>query len=1021
MDLEVRLLGPVELRGEHHVDTLGSVKERLVVAALGVDAGRPVSLDTLIHRLWDDSPPAQPRASLHTYIARIRRRLRALDCGEVLVQQAHAYTLDVRPDQIDCHRFQRLTARARALSDSGDDREALRVLLDAEELRHGEPLTGLPGLWAERIRSVLEERQFSAQLLRIGIELRSGHFAEVVPDLTTLLEEHPTDELLAGQLMTATYGCGRQADALRVYDTVRRRLLQDLGADPGESLTRLHGLVLNGAPVHSLLPRTEPAATAPQTLPSHAELIGREAELAVIMHNAVPLSTASPTTGTVIALQTVSGMAGVGKSTIALHAARRLAPFFPEGAAYLDLQAHSPGQEPLTADAALTSLIRAFGVPAAELPHDTDGLVSLWRRLLSNRRAVVVLDDAAGPQQLRPLLPGSSPSLIIVTSRRRLTGLPGIRSIQLDVLPPKDAVTLFRSVAGGDRTLQSGEVADIVRLAGYLPLAIELAAGRLASRPSWTTAHLLRRLTHGQGRLKEIRDGARGEIGMAFDISYRALTSEEQTVFRFLGLRFGPDVDTFGMAALTGLPHDTTEDALESLLDVHLIQEPVPERYTLHDLLGEYSRALAMSGETDSARDEAISRVIDFYLQASDTADRMIYPRGLRPDRPAPPARHPLPPWDDAPTARRWLLAERAALITAERHCRTTGRLREGALLAGALAAFLDDEGYSADARSMHASAVQHWHAVGERQSEAHALIDLGNALSHCGRYDEARTALRQAHRAAADLDDAEAGAEALHQLGVLHWNTGQLAEALEFQLSTLRLRTASGDIWQISRSRNNLGITYLYLGRFQESQENFDLALAGFRTSTDMREYAHVLNNLSDLHIRMGNTDSARKLLHEALDTLKESGNPSERAITQVNLANTMSSPRELVAMLEVLQQSLNTFRRLGDRRNASETLHAMGTALHTAGRFTEAAARHEHALELARSVGAAHEEAQALHSLGLAEHRLGQGSSAAAHITHAIEVADRIGAAREAAQARESLAAVSATGQKAPSTKTE
>jgi DNA-binding SARP family transcriptional activator/tetratricopeptide (TPR) repeat protein len=1006
MDLEIRLLGPVELRRNQHIDALGSVKERAVIAALGIDAGRPVSLDTLIHRLWDDNPPAQPRASVHAYIARIRRRLRALGDNEPLSRQAHAYTLDVRPDQVDCHRFQHLTTQARSLSDSGDDQGALGLLRDADELWHGEPLTGLTGLWAEHIRSVLGERRLSAQLVRVGIELRGGHFAELVPDLTALLEEHPTDELLAGQLMTATYGCGRQADALRVYDTVRRRLLEDLGADPGEALSRLHGLILDGAPAHTLLHRAEPSVATPHTLPSYAELVGREAELAVIMHNVVPLSTTSPDSRTVIALQSVSGMAGVGKSLTALHAARRLAPFFPEGAVHLDLQAHSPGREPLTPEAALTSMIRAFGVPAADLPQDLEGLVGLWRSLLSNRRAVVVLDDAAGPEQLRPLLPGASPSLIIVTSRRRLTGLPGIRSIQLDVLPAKDAVALFRSVAGEDRTHQAAEVADIVRLAGYLPLAIELAAGRLASRPSWTTAHLLRRLTHGQGRLKEIRDGARGEIGRAFDISYRALTSQEQTVFRFFGLRFGPDVDTYEIAALTGLPHDTAEDALESLMDVHLIQEQVPERYTLHDLLGEYSRALAMSEETDSAREEAINRVIDFYLQATDTAARMIYPRGLRPDRPPPAARHRLPPWDDPQSARRWLLAERAGLLTAERHCRTTGRLREAALLAGALAAFLDDEGYSADARQMHASAVQHWQGVGERQSEVHALIDLGNALSHCGRYDEARIAHRQAHQAAADLDDAEAGAEALHQLGVLHWNTGQLAAALEVQRETLELRTTSGDAWQIARSQNNLGITYLYLGSFQEAEENFESALTGFRRSADMRKYAHTLNNLSDLHLHMGKVNSARQLMHEALDVLNESGSPSERAITQVNLANTMKSPDELGTMLDLYQESLSTFRRLGDRRNASDTLHAMGVALHAASRFGEAAARHEHALDMARSVGAAHEEALALHSLGLAEHRLGQQSSATAHITQAIEVADRIGATREAAQARDSLA---------------
>ncbi|MGY1496621.1 AfsR/SARP family transcriptional regulator [Streptomyces sp. QTS52] len=1012
MDLEIRLLGPVELRGNQYADPLGSAKERLLLAALAFEAGRPVSLDALIHRLWDESPPAQPRISLHSYAARIRRRLRALDSAARLVQQAHTYSLNVPPDQVDYHRFQGLTAQARALSDNGDDRRALRLLRDAGALWRGEPLAGLPGLWAEHIRGVLGQRHLSAQLIRIDLELREGRYAELVPDLSALLEEHPTDELLAGRLMTATYGSGRQADALRVFEDVRRRLRDDLGADPGAALSRLHGLVLNGSPVHTFLPRPEAAmtagaaVTAPRTLPGHAELVGREKELAAIVHTAAPLSAGSAAGRNVIALQTVSGMAGVGKTLTALHAARQLGPLYPDGAVHLDLRAHAPGQDALTTEAALSSLIRAFGVPAKDLPQDPNELADLWNSLLSNRRAIVILDDAAGPEQLRPLLPGASPSLVIVTSRRRLTGLPGIRSIQLDVLPAKDAVALFRSVAGEERTQQANEVADIVRLTGYLPLAIELAAGRLASRPSWTTAHLLRRLTHGQGRLNEIRDGSRGGIATAFEVSYRTLTNEEQTVFRYIGLRFGPDIDAYALAALTDLPHDATENVLEVLLDAHLAREPAPERYTLHDLLGEYARSLVMSEESDAARERAVSRMINFYVQASDAADRVIQPRALRPRRPLPPAEHPVPPWDDPQSARRWLLTERTALLAAERHCRTTGRLREAALLAAALAGFLDEEGYSADARRMHASAVQHWHAAGERQSEVHALIDLGNALSRCGRYDEARAAHRRALRGAGEIGDTEARAEALHQLGVLHWNLGRLAEALEFQLDTLRLRLPSGDAWQIARSRNNLGITHLYLGNFEESRTNFHAALTDFRRSADGREYAHVLNNLSDLHMRMGETDTARRILQEALEALSETGSPSESAITQVNLANTMNSPDELTAMLDLYQESLATFRRLGDRRNASDTLHAMGAALHAAGRFGEAAIRHQHALDLARSVGAAHEQAQALHALGLAELGLGQESPAAAHITEAIEVADRIGASREASQARASLA---------------
>jgi len=1007
VDLRIRVLGSVELHGNQQIDALGSTKDAVIIGCLALDAGRPVSTDALVQRLWDDTPPARPLANLYTYIARIRRRLRPLDAEECLAQRAHGYLLDIDPDRVDSHRFQRLLTQARALSDRGADQQALRLLSEAEALWRGDPLAGLPGLWAETVRAVLVERRLSAQLLRADIGLREGHFADLVPDLTALAEDRPTDEAVAARLMTATYGCGRLADALHVYDTIRRRLAEELGTDPGEPLTRLHHLLLNGAPVETLLNRPEPAVAAPRNLPSHAELVGREEELREIVRHATQASADMSAPRHIIALQTVSGMAGVGKSLIALHAAEKVTSLYPDGIVHLDLRTHAPGQQPLTVTSALTSLIRAFGVPASSLPGDPDGLTTLWRGLLDGRRAVVVLDDVRDAQQLRALLPGPSPSLVLVTSRRRLTGLPGIRSVELDVLPAADAIALFRSVAGHERTRQTNEVADIVRLAGFLPLGVELLAGRLASRPTWTTSHLLRRLTQGQGRLREIRDGARGNIAAAFDVSFRTLESEEQKTFRFLGLRFGPTIDAYGVAALTGLPLDTAENILESLLEAHLIQEPSPERYTLHDLLGEYARTLVMSEESDTAREAALLRLAEFSLQAADAADRLAYPRRLRTDR-THPANRRTPPWSDTTAAHDWLAAERIGLMAAERHCRNAGHPRLAALLASALAAFLDDDGHSAESWRMHAAAADHWHTTHDRHREIHALIDLGNALTCCGRYEDARTAYTRALDGAEQSTDPESVAEALHQLGILHWNLGDFPQALSYQSRTLALRGATGDRWQLARCTSNLGITHLYLGNFSEAEENFAVALTGFNASSDRRRYARTLINLSELHMRTERTHTAREFLHEALTILREMKILSETAVTQVNLANTMESPRDLTKMIDLYQDSLTVFRRLGDRKNASETLHAMGVAYHSAGHFAKAADRHRHALELARAVGAAHETAQALHALALAEQQLSQGEAAVEHLVEAIALAERTGATHETAEMREHLARI-------------
>ncbi|MFD9421068.1 MULTISPECIES: BTAD domain-containing putative transcriptional regulator [unclassified Streptomyces] len=1000
VEFEIRILGSIELRVDGRRDPLGTAKERAMIAALAVDAGRPVALDSLVHRLWDDAPPAKPRASLHVYAARIRRRLGERAGGPTrIVQQAHTYSLVVDPDSVDSHRFQRLTAEALARSDDGDGPRALALLREADSLWRGDPLTGMPGLWAESVRTNLLEKRLAATLARVGIELRTGRYAELVPDLSTLFELHPTDETLAGHLMVANYGCGRQADALRTFDTVRRRLGEEFGSDPGEALTRLYQLILNRVPVSGLLSGPEPVTTAPHTLPSHGDLVGRDREMLTLL--------ARPPAGSVIALQTISGMGGVGKTLLALHAARALAPHYPDGQLHLDLSAHTADGHPLSPESALTRLLRDFGVPVTDLPDDLEGLVSLWRTLLSTRRSVIVLDDAADAEQVAPLLPGTSESLLIITSRRRLTGLPGIRSLFLDVLPADDASTLFRRLVGPERTSDLDEVADIVRLCGHLPLAVEIAAGRLGSRPSWTTSHLIEKLSREHGRLNEIRDGYR-KIAGVFEMSYHTLGTEERTIFRQLSLHFGPDFTPHSAAALTGLPLEETERVLDSLLDAHLLQEPAPERFRFHDLVGECARSLSATEDRYEGQLPAVRRMIDFYVHGAEKADRLIYPRRLKVDIEEAATEFALPEWQDASAARHWLVQEHGALVAAEHRARGNGLTRQAARLAHALAAHLDEEGYWGEARPMHTAAAEFWHESGERRPEALALIDLGTTLARAGRYEAALAAGHAAMRAAGTLDDPATDAEARHLLGVIHWHMGQLDEALSFQNQTLERRLRSGDIWQLARTRNNLGITHLFLGNHTTSMEFFVSALGGFRRSGDAREEFNVLNNLSDLHFQTGDRESARRLLKKSLSNPRLAGTPLARATGQVNLANTMEMPEEVEAALDLYREALLSFRQLGDRRNASITLHRMGVAFEESGNDDQAVAHHERALDLATGIGAGHERMLALRGMAAAERRLGRTQSAARHLAEALTLAQHIGAMDEAARTQAEFAAL-------------
>ncbi|MGY0058555.1 AfsR/SARP family transcriptional regulator [Streptomyces sp. LZ34] len=1016
MDFEISILGPVELRAEGRRDPLGSAKIALMLAALALEAGKPVALDTLIDHLWDGDPPGKPRASLHSCAAKIRRRLPPPDgpgSPSLLIQRAHTYTLDVDPDTVDWHRFGRLAAQARSLSDSGDDAQALALLQQAEALWRGEPLAGLGGLWAENARATLAEGRLAATLTRIGIEFRRGRFVDLVGELSALVARHPTDETLIRHLMVASYSSGRQADALRTYDLARRRLSEELGADPGEALTHTHRLILNRAPVSELLTGHTPTATAtataaatvataPNNLPGHGELVGREEEMRTLQ-----AALQSPTGGgAVIALQTITGMGGVGKSLLALHAARRLARRFPDGSLHLDLQAHAAGQRPLTPQAALTSLLRYLGVPATAIPHDLDELTSLWRTMLTSRRAVIILDDAADPEQVRPLLPGSSSSLIIITSRRRLVGLPGVRPLFLDVLPTDDAAALFRRLVGPERSQDANDVANLVRLCGQLPLAIELAAGRMISRPTWTTAHLIQRLSRGHGRLSEFRD-VYTDIARAFEMSYNTLTTDQQTVFRLLGLHLGPEFGPHSAAALTGLPLEETERIIESLLDAHLLQEPAPDRYRFHDLLGEYALTLAATEDTEEEREQAIQRLIDFHLNASAQADRMIYPRRARLDLHLAPSPCPLPAWPDAQDAKHWLTAERTALVAAERHARTHHHPTQAAQFAHVLAGFLDAEGYWAEAQRMHEHAAAHWRTSGDTRAEARALIDLSAVHSHAGRYGQADEAGQRALELARATGDTEGEEEALNSLGTLQWHLGKLEGALAVHEELLELRRRTNDSWKVARSQMMVGITLLYLGRHAESLDAFQNALSAFQTLSDRRGESITLNNLAELYLHTDDVDSARSALEKSLEISRAIGSRSDQAKIMATLGSTLnSSPEKVDSALDLQRDALFTFRRLGDRRSECATLAGIGEALHTAGRLHEAAAHYTSSLELARTIGAALEEARALRSLGTVERRLGHDRSAADHLNASITLARRLHAVEEEARACDALA---------------
>jgi DNA-binding SARP family transcriptional activator len=1030
--VEIHVLGPVGLGVQDGRLGLGSGKEASVLAALALDVGRPVPLDSLVDRLWDD-PPGRARENVHTYVSRLRRAIREAAPGPsapAITHRTHTYTLVTAPETVDWHRFLRLADRAGTVAAEGDDTRAATLFREAESL-WTEPLAGLPGLWARRVRTALVEKRRAVVGARVAVELRLGRFAETAGELSALVDEYRGDEALAGQLMIAYYGGGRQAEALHLYQRVRRILRTEFGTDPGEELVRVHRHILAGGPPQDLVRRpaatrpTSSAAVRPQRVPDHlprqGPLVGRRAEMERIRS---AIDTASRD-GAVVTLESISGMAGIGKSALAIRAAHEFTGRFPDGSLYVNLRAHAQGQEPLTPGAALATLLRLLEVPPQAIPADVEERAALWRQALGHRRALIILDDAAGPEQVRPLLPGATECFVLITSRRRLVGLPRGRSLALDVLPTADAVALFRECAGLDgprptdaagrreepeeqeRLEEREELEEIVRLCGHLPLAIEIAANRLSAHPSWDLTVLRGLLSRTTDRLAQIRDGY-SEIARAFEVSYQTLSSAEQSAFRLLSLHPGPEFGPHAAAALLGRPLDETERLLESLLQCHVLQEPVPNRFRFHDLLGEYAHLLCGAQDTDERREAARDRLLDHYLRTADHCDRLLYPRRIRLDLPdpAPAIRSAhLPAPRTAADALAWFTTERQNLLSAEQRLRSHGSPARAALLSHVLAGFLDGECYWTDAVPLHGAAAEYWCGAGRRKEWCRALLDLCAAYTATGRFPEADRTAREALTCARTVGDEDAQAEALRELGVLHWHMGRFPEALEFQRESLTLCAPTGDRWRVARCQNNIAICLLYLSEHEDALSWFQDAIEGFEATGDERMLAKTLNNLGELFLRAGDPERARRMLERSLRIAERTGSPSDRAILQINLAEIHLLTGKAPAAVALCREALPVFRRMGAQKNEAITLTRLGRAHRALSDVDRAADHLRQALTLARDIGAALEEVQARRALGLCEFERGRSAAAVRHLTAAIEAARRLQAAEEEAGAEEEL----------------
>ncbi|MEV4629410.1 BTAD domain-containing putative transcriptional regulator [Micromonospora sp. NPDC049523] len=608
------VLGPVRAwRGDVELD-LGSPQQRAVLAALLLREGSQATITELIDALWDVDPPRAASGTVRTYLYRLRRVLASgdPDLAGPIESVGGGYALRVDPEQLDYRRFRELVAGAEADRADGNLAGAAASLRAADALWQGSALAGVPGPYAQSQGIRLENLRRSAIEDRQAIDLDLGRHTDAVTELSALVADEPLCERLRQLLILALYRSGRKADALANYREVRRLLGDELGLDPGRALQDLHQRILTGDPA-LLGPADRQQSPAAPILAGPAIPAQLPADLADFTGRAEIMRTLTTTLTSVDHTPVVGlvGLAGVGTSTLAVHAAHAVRDRFPDGQLYLDLR--GPDEEPVEPRQALGTFLRAYGVAPDSQPDSLAERAALWRTVLDGRRVLMVLDHARDAEQLRHLLPASPGSAVIVTAGRRMAGLPVARWSTVDVFRPDESLALMERVAGTDRVrAEPGPARRYAEICSHLPLAVRLAAARLAARPEWSVAAIEDRL-----RVEIRQPVALHEdcitVEVPFERAYRQLDPRQATAFCLAALPDRPDLDLAAVAALLDLPPYEAERVMESLADAHLVEAGPYQRYRYQSVVRWFARRKALLACEPAQREEALARLARGY------------------------------------------------------------------------------------------------------------------------------------------------------------------------------------------------------------------------------------------------------------------------------------------------------------------------------------------------------------------------------------------------------------------------
>ncbi|MBA2889339.1 AfsR/SARP family transcriptional regulator [Nonomuraea soli] len=904
----VRLLGQVTALRKSAAVALGSPRQRAVLAILATNAGQVVPTDRLIDDLWGERVPRSALQNLHTYVAGLRRALEP-DRGPrapaaLLVAAPQGYRLDLDPRDVDSLLYDAYLHEARQLPAEA----ALALVERAGRLWRGTPLCGLPGPFAEAERTRLEELHLRVAETRGQLLLDLQRPDDAIDDLSGRIRLHPLRERLRELLMVALHQAGRTADALRVYEDGRRILADELGVAPGERLVRCHDIIRRAAPPAVLREHR----AAPNQLPRDLQsFVGRHAETIRLRSVLAPWDGSPPP-----AVVAISGPPGAGKSALAVHAAHLAGDGFPDGRLFVSLQGATPGVEPLRPLDVIGRLLRALGEDREEIPREPGEAVQRLREVMAGQRILVVLDGAAGPAQIRPLLPLPAGCSVLVTSRESLSHIDDCVQVRLGRMPETEAFTLLAKLVGAERCAADPEHAErIVRLCGGLPLALRIAGARLADQPGWHMSVLADRLADERRRLQELQAGDLA-VRTSFATSWSALASSDEALDRsaaralsLLGQLQVPDVTTDTAAAMLGGTWAEADLALERLASAHLLERGSSGRYHMHDLIRLFAAELA-----PAKRRSVLLRALGHFAATVRSAAVLADPHRVQ--AVAPEVRSAPLPLADATSAHEWLSREDTNLVAAASQALAEPDdeiARLGVAVVFGLHWHLHISSQAWDMLRLNERVLDFSRRLEDVRMALEAHNHVASALNALDRTDESLVHHRHQLELARLLGDRFCEQRAHANMAATLDTAQRYSEALEHSTEQLRIATEIGSEVGRRYALLSVGLAHLGLGRPEQARTSMERALESAHQAGDRWHVSIMTAKLGRIHLGLGNYDVALRLLKEG----QELAQVTQSKITSFECALGLAQTHRLAGDLPAARRHLNEAAAILGRRS--------------------------------------------------------------------------------------------------------